>query len=326
VQRSVGLQLARVLTAGVDVSNEPRAGAATSHAHSSTRPAMQLAIGAIVITIESGDPELALTVPRAVARFVVEDADADVRVEARWSDGRPHQPGRLLFDSGGLWQLRDTGGQLAWTFTSPRFGPTPYKTAVFAPDLSAGTVHLHRPYFDATSPIYPLEYPLDELVVTNWLALGRGVEVHACAVRDANGAGYLFVGHSGAGKSTIAGLWHGRPGVTVLSDDRVILRRVADQILMYGTPWHGDEPLAAPVCTALTRGFFLRHADGHHLAALGASEVVAKLVACSFPPFFSAGGLEFSIAFLTEVSRLAPFSQLAFLPDSGLIDWLRARR
>ena len=305
------------------MSNEPRVGPGSSPAGVVPRAEIQLSIGAVVTTIASVDPELTLTVPRAVARFVVENVATDVRVEARWSDDPPRAQGRLLFDSGGLWQLHDVGGRYAWAFRSPRFGPVPYKNAVLERDMSAGAVSIHRPYFDAAAPIYPLEYPLDELIVTNWLALGRGVEVHACAVRDANGAGYLFAGHSGAGKSTLAALWQGLPDVTVLSDDRVILRRVGDRVWMYGTPWHGDEPLAAAACAPLTRGFFLRHADRQGLAGIARAEVVAKLFACSFPPFFSAEGLDFTIAFLTEVSRAAPFSELAFLPDRRAIDFLR---
>ena len=287
---------------------------------------IQLAIGGIVATIESCDPALALTVPDAIARFVTHATATDIRVEARWSDARPPERGRLLFDSGGLWQLREGDGRLTWTFTSPRFGSAPYKIAAFEPDFSSGAVQLHRPYFDAAARIYPLEYPLDELVLTNWLAIGRGAEIHACAIRDANGMGYLFAGHSGAGKSTIAGLWEGLPGVTVLSDDRVILRREGGQTWMYGTPWHGDEPLAAPERAPLTRGFFLRHANRNGLSGLGIAEVVAKLFACSFPPFFSTSGLDFTIGFLTEVGHSTPFSELAFLPHRGVVDWLRAAR
>ena len=72
----------------------------------------------------------------------------------------------------------------------------------------------------------PLEYPLDELLLQGLLARGRGAEIHACGIADGSGRGLLFVGQSGAGKTTMARLWEGERGITVLSDDRIILRRV----------------------------------------------------------------------------------------------------
>lgn len=298
-------------------------GAADIPAGAVRRP-VQIEIGGIVTAIDSPNPALTLALPPAVERFATNDKTADIDVSAHWRWKEWQPAGRLLFDSGGLWRLHEADGRMVWTFTSPRFGSAPYKTAVFSPDFSDGFVHLHGPYFDPAAPIYPLEYPLDELVITNWLALGRGVEVHACAVRDNDGAGYLFAGHSGAGKSTIAALWATEPGVTVLSDDRVILRKVDGEIWMYGTPWHGDEPLAAPARTRLTRGFFLNHGPVNSLTDARPAHVVAKLMTCSFPPFYSARALDFTMSFLTDASRCASFLEFGFVPDRRAIAVVRA--
>jgi len=43
-----------------------------------------------------------------------------------------------------------------------------------------------------------LEYPLDELLITHYLSLGRGVELHASGMVRSDGESLLFVGHSGA--------------------------------------------------------------------------------------------------------------------------------
>src|SRR5215471_6394048 len=108
--------------------------------------------------------------------------------------------GPLLFDAGDLWQLFQAGDSLLYRFTTPVMGAVPYKIARLRPDFTAGDVRLHAPYFDPHRALNPLEYPLDELILTNFLARGRGVEIHGCGVMDRAGAGYLFAGHSGSGK------------------------------------------------------------------------------------------------------------------------------
>src|SRR3989449_11671129 len=128
-------------------------------------------------------------------------------------------------------------------------GPLPYKVASVDRGFTAGEVWLHQPYFPSGLPVHPLEYPLDELLLIHLLAAGRGVEVHACGVVAPNGQGYLFVGQSGAGKTTMARLWQKAQagGIRILSDDRIILRKSNGTVWMYGTPWHGE---AAMACAA----------------------------------------------------------------------------
>ncbi len=318
MQYPVGLQLSDVI---VPSQTAPAHGRILDPGGGSE---VRLSIGAITTTVASAGRELTLTVPPAVARFVVSGGSPDIRVEAAWRGDPPAAAGRLLFDSGGLWQLHEAGRQVAWTFRSPSFGSEPYKTALFDRDFSSGSVYLHAPYFDQRVAVYPLEYPLDELLLTNWLALGRGVEIHACAVRDRDGSGYLFAGHSGAGKTTMATLWQHAAGATILSDDRIILREADGQIWMHGTPWHGDEPLASPACTPLTRGFFLGHAAHNRTTGVRPPQAVAALFARAFPPFYSPPGLAFTLSFLEEVSRLAPFAELGFVPAAGTIDFVRS--
>ena len=53
----------------------------------------------------------------------------------------------------------------------------------------------------------------------------KAIELHGCGIVGPGGASNLFVGHSGAGKSTTTRLWTAHEGVEVLSDDRIIVRR-----------------------------------------------------------------------------------------------------
>ena len=69
------------------------------------------------------------------------------------------------------------------------------------------------------------------------------LEMHASVtVRD--GLAYLFLGHSGAGKSTHSRLWREHfPGSELLNDDNPVVRVLPDgEVRVYGTPWSGKTP------------------------------------------------------------------------------------
>ena len=75
---------------------------------------------------------------------------------------------------------------------------------------------------------------------------------HAAAV-SLDGKGYMFLGKSGTGKSTHAGLWlQNLQGVELMNDDNPAVRVKADgTAVVYGTPWSGKTPcyrnVSAPV-------------------------------------------------------------------------------
>ena len=166
---------------------------------------LTFSVGEIRVSLESGAPDLLMRLPKEVEHFLAPGGGADVRVRVSWGDLREPPAGERIFDAG-LWQLYRRGERYVFRFTSPAFGRYPYKQASFNPGFTAGEVILHSEYFNHDAPVPPLECPLDEVLITNVLARGRGVEVHACGVQDADGRGYLFLGESGAGKTTTARL------------------------------------------------------------------------------------------------------------------------
>ena len=66
------------------------------------------------------------------------------------------------------------------------------------------------------------------------------------ALQDATlqAKGYLFLGHSGTGKSTHARMWlQAFPDAWLLNDDNPILRVMEDgEVRVYGSPWSGKTP------------------------------------------------------------------------------------
>ena len=276
----------------------------------------------------TGDLDLPIDAEGAARKFV-RDGDAphdhpEVRIRTVW--GEPVEPpaADLLFDPGkGLWRLYRLGGRHRFVFTAPLLGPLPYQAATFNEDFTEGEVEIRREIFGRRLPVYPLQYPLDELLMVHLLSHGRGVEVHGSGIVSPDGSGTLFAGQSGAGKTTMAKLWIAEPGVTILSDERVVLRQEGDDIWMYGTPWHGDGRIANQGRARLRRIFFLRHAARNQLAPVSATESIARLFSCGFAPFHDRGGLDYTLAFLEQVAKRCACNELGFRPDQSAVDFVR---
>lgn len=276
----------------------------------------------ITIKIVCDDPELEIQIDGATKKFLVGDESPDVTLSVVWDDLREEIHGEKIFDSGALWQLYRQHTDYLFRFATPYFGATPYKLASFNHDFTTGRIHLHRPYF-AGRAVYPLEYPLDELLMLNLLAKGRGAEFHSSGIVDETGEGYLFIGQSGAGKTTTARLWESMPGTQILSDDRVILRKRDGQFWMYGTPWHGEAELSTAAKAPLKRIFFLRHGERNELTPLGRAEAAAQLFSCSFPTFYNPDGLDFTLAFYEDVATAIPCFELSFVPGQKAVEFIR---
>jgi hypothetical protein len=311
---------------------------------------LSLRIGGVTLNVCSDDPRLNLYTHGSARGFLVSDGPADVQVRVGYGDLRGLTEGPALFDSGALWKvyrkaceqgnppqssaigahpglsppktILERGANYLFRFTSPAYGAIPYKQACFTPEFTAGEVLLHHDYFSHNRPLDPLEYPLDELLMMNLLAQGRGVEVHACGVEGPDGRGYLFVGHSGAGKTTMARLWETAGVTRILSDDRIILRRLEGQIWMYGTPWHGEAQLASAARAPLSRIFLLEQRPGNGLVPLARPAAVARLMACSFVPFDNPSGLDFALAFYQNLTEVIPCCELEFAPDSQVVEFV----
>lgn len=285
--------------------------------------ALHFRIADLTVALMSDDPGLRLGSLSTLKQFQVEDSVADVTVRAAWADLREPAPKNRIFDSGALWQLYQRDTNFLFHFTSPAFGPHPYKQACFHSDFTSGDILLHRPYFDSGRTADPMEYPLDELMFVNLLSLGRGVEVHACGIQDEDGRGYLFLGESGAGKSTMGRLWEKTGRVQILSDDRIILRRLDGKIWMYGTPWHGEAELSCAARAPLTHTFFLRKGSENGLVPLRSAQSVARLMACCFVPFYNAAGLDYSLTFFEQVTEDVPCCELSVVPDERVVEYVR---
>jgi hypothetical protein len=230
-----------------------------------------------------------------------------------------HELGEPLFDSGGNWTLHRIDGCPVIRTRTPHFDP--HQIVVLEVDYGGGDIYCVGDHWQERD-LNALGYPLEEVLVVNLLAQGRGVLLHASAVSD-RGRGTLFNGMSGAGKSTMATLLEGREGVTVLSDDRVIVRERDGRFWAYGTPWHGSARIVSPEAVPLERVFLIHHAEENEVTPLGPADAVSQILARSFPPLWDAEGMAFTLAFLERLVEAVPCCRLGFVPDESAVDVVR---
>jgi hypothetical protein len=278
-------------------------------------------IGDIVIALRSRMNQGTFFADPAYQGFET-TAPAQVQLEV-FTDHLPDlKDWELVHDTGTLWRLYHQDGKWGYSLHSALRGDDPYQVAIFDQDFLTGSLY-SRPAPDPGSiPFFPLRYPMAELLMTNLLARGRGVMLHACAVKLGQ-RGIVFAGTSGAGKSTIARLWQDQADAVVLNDDRVILRLEDDRFWVYGTPWHGDVPACSPGKAELAQIFIINHAGQNQLSTVRPVERVSRLLLRAFSTFWYPAGLEFTIGLLSELCLAVPCQDLGFRPDPDFIPFIR---
>jgi hypothetical protein len=226
-----------------------------------------------------------------------------------------------LFEADLTWGLykgkkADNNQEMIMTVPAMKNGRHSRVIAKFDSDFKNGTVYTRK-----TEEHY-FFYPFLEVLTINLLARGRGALLHACCIDD-NGSGYLFLGQSGAGKSTMANIWNQEKDITVLSDDRVLVSMTEEGLTAYGTPWHGTEKYAVNAGVPVKKIFFISHADSNSAFEVNGIKAVSELVRNAFLPFWDRDRMEYSTEFLIQVSQNARLFDLAVYPDRNIIDLVR---
>jgi hypothetical protein len=283
---------------------------------------MVLEVAGIGLEVRPAEEGIRMVTDAVHQPFLATDAGGDCASVVLASVASPRRPrkGRMLFDTGAVWRLEETIDGHLLTLRSPLYGNDPYLAVEFDPDYAIGRGETldGGPHLLGET-MHPFVYPFDEVVYLARLARGRGVLVHACGL-SWNGHGVLLLGTSGAGKSTSARLWAQRSDVTVLSDDRIVVRRDGDRYRIFGTPWHGDAGYESPGSAPLEAVFILEQAPRNRILELTSTSAVAQMMVRAFPAMWDRRGLEFAVRFLSEMTERLPVRRLQFLPEISAVD------
>jgi len=196
-------------------------------------------VGAVSVQVVGKCHDDVALVP-SLLPFSVETDTSEINIRVEWMSALERTSGRQLFDSDSTWRLCECEEGLQFDFAAPVFGDRIYKRLLVDDHFTKAILQMSEECFaDFPSPAAFLEYPVDELLIMHRLTQEPAIELHGAGIVRVNGEGNLFVGHSGAGKSTTTRLWTDREDVEVLSDDRIIVRpdevgrHAADEL---GTP------------------------------------------------------------------------------------------
>lgn len=159
-------------------------------------------------------------------------------------------------------------------------------------------------------------FPSDQIWLARLLAHRNACYLHGAGIALRN-QGLLFLGHSGAGKSTITTML--MDAGTVLCDDRVILRRWPDGFRVHGTWHHGDIPLVSPLGVPLKGIFLLEQADENRLLPVtGAAEKSGILASVVIRPVVSRQWWNLVLDLIDQAVGEVPLFRLRFDLSGGV--------
>lgn len=166
-------------------------------------------------------------------------------------------------------------------------------------------------------------YPYEQTVMIHLCQWnGPSALMHASAVYH-NNKGYLFLGDSGAGKSTIAEILEKHFGQKkIFSDDRVIIRKKENKWWVFGTPWNGTFPRSRPDGVEIGGMYFLQKADSNQLSR--PSSLLPRMIPVTFGTWWLPQKMESYFQFLDEITKQNqfPLEDLYFRNDQTAAKYL----
>lgn len=271
-------------------------------------------IGDTTISVERDFQPKALEIPAPYRRFI-ENGKTDITLRMHEEVLAP-AIGEKKFECPPVWSLYRHDGISAIRIYEhmPGLG----RTLILPQEIKNTDLYFDDPAGSYRDPFYG---PTMELLMVNYLAHDLGAIIHGCGIKQDN-CGIIFVGESGAGKTTMANIWNEDSKVEILSDDRTIVRKQGDHFVMYGTPWHGEGKFGSPASARLEQIFFIQHGQTNSISKSTQAQSVTQFLKCAFPPFWDAAGMEYSMDVFSDLSASVSCRMLSFKADSSIVDFV----
>ena len=278
---------------------------------------VSLRFGKLVLRFRAAVPGQRFSIEDTHVPFVVPpDAAADLELACRVG---PIEPvlGPITSSAGKSWDLRQhPDGSEDIIFRGGR-------------DFGTDVWHLRLDHTFQTgslveAPVMPDPfvradgYPLLEYCVARLLGRHEGLLIHA-STAIVDGGAYVFVGHSGAGKSTMAAIAEGA-GARIPTDDRTIITSSPPSPMAWGTPWHGSLVRKSPEGAPIRGLFLLQQAREDRCEPLAAGRAVKELFVRLIQPRLHPAEVENTLRILETVAERVPVMRLHFRPTPAAFE------
>lgn len=230
--------------------------------------------------------------------------------------------GRLVYKKA-PWAIYDRGD--AWIYGGILPPPRDkgfYQIIVFSRDHSFSDVYNKDARAFRRGGLHSLTFfPTDQILMARLLADRQGCFIHSGGV-SMDGRGFLFIGHSEAGKSTMVTML--RSLAEILCDDRVIVRKWPEGYRIHGTWSHGDVSDVSAGSAPLRAAFFLEKGTGNETIPMtDRRAVLPLLLGCLVKPFVTGDWWAKSLEILEGLVAAVPFYTLRFDKSGAVVDLLR---
>ncbi|TWI68188.1 hypothetical protein LZ24_02562 [Desulfobotulus alkaliphilus] len=165
--------------------------------------------------------------------------------------------------------------------------------------------------------------PTDQIFLSRVLADRNGCFLHSDGIK-LDGSGFLFAGHSGAGKSTIATLLQDK--AEILCDDRMIIRkkRSDDRYHIYGNWSHGTLPIVSPASAPLKALFFLEQSPDNAILPLDSRmDAIQRFLAVLIKPMVTRDWWEKMLDLAEDIVDSVPCYRLKFDKSGDIYQHIR---
>jgi len=222
-----------------------------------------------------------------------------------------------LVKSSGPWEIHHNDGIWAYVGVLPDTERRVYRVVLM--DESRGHVRIYNEdaaaaEFERGGVTSIFLFPTDQVLLARLLAHRRALILHSSAAL-LDGQGLIFVGHSGAGKSTTLGMLG--PHAEVLCDDRNVVRLWDDGFRVHGTWSNGDVLEVSGAGGPLRALMFIHQSPENRLARIESSRrLLANILDCIVRPLETAEWWQSTLSVVEAMVRDVPCYDL-YLDRTG---------